>query len=47
MKTELERIAPMEIEQRSFEMITAELPHPVGRCACAHHQARHPHNGGL
>ena len=26
MKTELERIAPMEIEQRSFEMITAELP---------------------
>lgn len=27
MKTELERIAPMEIEQRSFEMITAELPH--------------------
>lgn len=29
MKTELERIAPMEIEQRSFEMITAELPHPV------------------
>lgn len=29
MKTELERVAPMEIERRSFEIITAELPHPV------------------
>lgn len=47
MKTELERIAPMEIEQRSFEMITAELPHPVDDALAPHHQARHPHNGGL
>lgn len=29
MKTELERIAPMDIERRSFEIITSELPHPI------------------
>ena len=29
MKMEIERIAPMEIERRSFEIITSELPHPV------------------
>jgi len=29
MKTKLEKVAPMEIEQRSFEMITSELPHPI------------------
>ena len=29
MKTKLEKIAPMEIEQRSFEIITSELPHPI------------------
>ena len=29
MKIELERVAPMEIEQRSFEIITEELPHPI------------------
>jgi len=29
MKTQLEQIAPMEIEKRSFEIITEELPHPV------------------
>ena len=29
MKVELERVAPMEIEKRSFEIITAELPHPI------------------
>jgi precorrin-8X/cobalt-precorrin-8 methylmutase len=29
MKTELERIAPMEIERRSFEIIGEELPHPI------------------
>ena len=29
MKVELERVAPMEIERRSFEIIAKELPHPV------------------
>ena len=29
MKVELERVAPMEIEARSFEIITQELPHPI------------------
>ena len=29
MKTELERVAPMDIERRSFEIITSELPHPI------------------
>ena len=29
MKIELERVAPMEIEARSFEIITGELPHPI------------------
>ena len=29
MKVELERVAPMEIEARSFEIITRELPHPI------------------
>lgn len=29
MKIELERVAPMEIEARSFEIIGQELPHPV------------------
>lgn len=29
MKTKLEKIAPMDIERRSFEMITEELPHPI------------------
>jgi len=29
MKIELERVAPMEIETRSFEIITQELPHPI------------------
>lgn len=29
MKIELERVAPMEIERRSFEIIESELPHPV------------------
>lgn len=29
MKTKLEKVAPMEIEQRSFEIITSELPHPI------------------
>ena len=29
MKIELERVAPMEIEQRSFEIIESELPHPI------------------
>ena len=29
MKTQLEQIAPMEIEKRSFEIITEELPHPI------------------
>lgn len=29
MKTELERIKPMDIEQRSFEIVTNELPHPI------------------
>jgi precorrin-8X/cobalt-precorrin-8 methylmutase len=29
MKTELERIAPMDIELRSFEIIGSELPHPI------------------
>ena len=29
MKVELERVAPMEIEERSFELIERELPHPL------------------
>ena len=29
MKVELERVAPMEIEARSFEIIGRELPHPI------------------
>ena len=29
MKLELERVAPMEIEARSFEIIESELPHPL------------------
>ncbi len=29
MKMELERVAPMEIERRSFELIERELPHPL------------------
>ena len=29
MKIELERVAPMEIEARSFEIIGSELPHPI------------------
>ena len=29
MKVELERVAPVEIEARSFEIITRELPHPI------------------
>ena len=29
MKVELERVAPMEIETRSFELIERELPHPL------------------
>lgn len=29
MKIELERVAPMEIEARSFEIIEGELPHPI------------------
>ena len=29
MKTELERVAPMDIERRSFEIIASELQHPV------------------
>ena len=29
MKVELERVAPMEIEARSFEIIESELPRPV------------------
>ena len=29
MKIELERVAPMEIEARSFEIIESELPHPI------------------
>ena len=29
MKTELERVAPMEIERRSFELIERELPRPL------------------
>lgn len=29
MKIELERVAPMEIEARSFEIIGQELPHPI------------------
>lgn len=29
MKTQLDKVAPMEIEQRSFEIITSELPHPI------------------
>ena len=29
MKVSLERVAPMEIEARSFEIIERELPHPI------------------
>ena len=29
MKIELERVSPTEIEARSFEIITRELPHPI------------------
>ena len=29
MITELERVLPMEIEKRSFEIIESELPHPI------------------
>ena len=29
MRIELERVAPMEIEARSFEIIAQELPHPI------------------
>ena len=29
MTTELERVLPMEIEKRSFEIIESELPHPI------------------
>lgn len=29
MKTQLEQVAPMEIEKRSFEIITKELPHSI------------------
>ncbi len=29
MKIELERVAPMDIEARSFEIIESELPHPI------------------
>ena len=29
MKTHLEKVAPMDIERRSFEIITEELPHPI------------------
>ena len=29
VKAELERVLPMEIEKRSFEIIAQELPHPV------------------
>ena len=29
MKTQLEKVAPMDIERRSFEIITEELPHPI------------------
>lgn len=29
MKVELERVAPMDIEKRSFELIEAELPRPL------------------
>ena len=29
MKIELERVAPMEIERRSFEIIESELPHAI------------------
>lgn len=29
MKIELDRVAPMEIEARSFEIIGQELPHPI------------------
>ena len=29
MNTELERVLPMEIEKRSFEIIESELPHPI------------------
>ena len=29
MKSELEQVTPMQIEQRSFEIIESELPHPL------------------
>lgn len=29
MKVELERVAPLDIERRSFEIIESELPHPI------------------
>ena len=29
MKTQLEKVLPMEIEKRSFEIIESELPHPI------------------
>lgn len=29
MKVELEHVAPMQIEQRSFEIIQSQLPHPL------------------
>ena len=29
MKTKLDRVAPMDIESRSFEIITSELPHEI------------------
>ena len=29
MITELEKVLPMEIEKRSFEIIESELPHPI------------------
>ena len=29
MNTELERVLPMDIEKRSFEIIESELPHPI------------------
>ncbi len=29
MRIELERVAPMDIEARSFEIIESELPHPI------------------
>ena len=29
MNTQLERVLPMDIEKRSFEIIESELPHPI------------------